>query len=52
MAITGHKTRAMFDRYNIVSEGDLAEAAARIERYRSSRSGPAPGSDQSSTHRY
>jgi hypothetical protein len=36
-AITGHKTRAMFDRYNIVSESDLVEAAAKLERYRNVR---------------
>lgn len=31
MAICGHKTRAVFDRYNIVSPGDLADAARRID---------------------
>ncbi len=30
MAITGHKTRDIFDRYNIVSPGDLEEAARRV----------------------
>lgn len=31
MQICGHKTRAVFERYNIVSDGDLREAAKRLE---------------------
>ena len=36
LEMTGHKTRSVFDRYNIVSAGDLAEAARKL-------SGPFPG---------
>jgi hypothetical protein len=31
MEIAGHKTRAILDRYHIVSEGDLREAAKRLD---------------------
>ncbi len=31
MTISGHKTRTIFDRYDIVSEGDLREAARKLE---------------------
>jgi hypothetical protein len=32
MQMTGHKTRSVFDRYYIVSDGDLLEAAKRLEQ--------------------
>jgi integrase len=32
MTISGHLTRSVFDRYNVVSEGDLHEAAQKMAR--------------------
>jgi hypothetical protein len=31
--MSGHKTRAVFERYNIVSAEDLRDAAHRLDRF-------------------
>ena len=36
MQMTGHKTRAVFERYNIVSEGHLRDAAHPHDVYAAS----------------
>jgi hypothetical protein len=33
MQLTGHKTRSVFERYNIVSDGDLLEAARKLDQF-------------------
>jgi hypothetical protein len=39
MSITGHRTRATFDRYNITNEADLDDAAKRMQAYKGYQKG-------------
>jgi hypothetical protein len=40
MQMIGHKTRNVFERYNIVSEGNLFEAARKLEAHSTGKDAP------------
>jgi hypothetical protein len=40
MAISDHKTRSIFDQYNIVNDADLRDAVWKTHQFRTSRTKP------------
>lgn len=45
MSISGHKTRDVFERYNIVSENDLREAGRKLEQFHAQKVGHISGTE-------
>ena len=50
MLLTGHKSRAIFDRYNIVNEQELLSAGEQLARYLAGRAGAALVTPQPLSH--
>ena len=46
MAISGHKTESIYNRYDITDDRDLADAAKKLERFREEKAAPASAETQ------